>query len=146
MNITEIQKLNFIRFVFLLGTILDGLFALDMTIIAIFGKSTPIITEIFTEPLFVSLGGQTYQYSMGIAAAMMWGWTVLLLWGYFKPIERKDILFITAFPVVFGLLLTNILAIITGSVAFIDFILKIVSQTILIILLITSWLFSRQLE
>jgi hypothetical protein len=41
-----------------------------------------------------------YLYVTRVAGALMFGWTVLLLWAVMKPIERSDILIITLFPVV----------------------------------------------
>jgi hypothetical protein len=41
-------------------------------------------------------------YGMRAAAPLMAGWTVLLLWADRKPLERKDVLAITAIPVVAG--------------------------------------------
>ena len=47
---------------------------------------------------------------MGIGAALMAGWTVLLLWGAANPIERRDILLLTVFPVITGILLATVVA------------------------------------
>jgi hypothetical protein len=47
--------------------------------------------------------GVEYRYAMGIGASLMAGWTVLLIWGSLKPIERRDLLIITVFPVVTGI-------------------------------------------
>lgn len=44
-----------------------------------------------------------FRYSQSFAAALMAGWTVLLFWADRKPLERRGILVITAFPVVVGL-------------------------------------------
>ena len=46
----------------------------------------------------------------------MLGWTFLLLWGSCKPIERKGVLLLTVFPVLGGLLLSSILAVISGFI------------------------------
>ena len=56
------------------------------------------------------MGEAGFRYAMGLAAALMFGWTVLLLWGNIKPLERKGILLITIFPVITGLLATGIWA------------------------------------
>ena len=37
------------------------------------------------------------------AAAMMWGWTFLLLWGCMRPIQRRGVLWLTLVPVLVGL-------------------------------------------
>jgi hypothetical protein len=55
-----------------------------------------------------------YRTGMGVGASLMFGWTALLLWGSHKPVERRGVLLITAFPVVTGILLTTILSITVG--------------------------------
>ena len=46
----------------------------------------------------------------------MAGWTVLLLWADRKPLERKDVVAITAVPVVAGLMAGDIAAVRAGQV------------------------------
>lgn len=41
-------------------------------------------------------------------------WTVLLIWGDRKPIERRLILLFTAFPVVFGLFIGELVLFLQG--------------------------------
>jgi hypothetical protein len=57
-----------------------------------------------------------YRYALGLGAALMLGWTVLLIWGSFKPIERKGLLIITIFPVITGIVLAQIYAVISGYI------------------------------
>jgi hypothetical protein len=45
-----------------------------------------------------------YRYAMSYGAPLMAGWTVLLLWADRRPHERRDVLLITAVPVVAGLM------------------------------------------
>ncbi len=52
--------------------------------------------------------GIEYRYAMGVGAALMAGWTVLLLWADRKPWERRGILLITLFPVLTGNILAGI--------------------------------------
>jgi hypothetical protein len=146
MSLDNNQKLKLIRFVYWLGAIMDGLFAIDMTVIALFGTDIPFITDSFTQVSFITDGGLTYQYAMGIGAALMWGWTILLVWADQKPVERKGILLITFFPIVVGIFITNNLTIINELVTFQDFILRLLVQICLMILLLVSYLFSKQLE
>ena len=51
-----------------------------------------------------------YRFAMGIGAALMAGWTLLLLWGAASPIARRDILLLTVFPVIAGIVLATVLA------------------------------------
>ena len=101
-------KILLIKAIYWIGVALDALFALDMMIIALFGVLTPL-SSIYTLPAPTSIG-LPYQFAMGIAAAMMWGWTALLIWGVQNPLERKGVLLLTAFPVITGLMISNVLA------------------------------------
>ncbi len=58
--------------------------------------------------------GVAYRYATGVGAALMAGWTVLLLWADRKPWERRGILLITLFPVLTGLILAGIDAVNQG--------------------------------
>ncbi len=57
-----------------------------------------------------------YRYALGMGAALMVGWTVLLVWGSFKPLERKGILIITFFPVIVGIVTAQIYAVFSGYI------------------------------
>ncbi len=54
------------------------------------------------------------EYALRFGAPLMIGWTVLLFWADRKPVERKDILLVTAYPVVTGYIILNVYAIMTG--------------------------------
>jgi hypothetical protein len=60
--------------------------------------------------------GVEYRYALGLAASLMLGWTILLIWADRKPMERKGVLLLTAFPVVSGLLLAELYAVFSGIV------------------------------
>jgi hypothetical protein len=59
------------------------------------------------------MGETEFRYPMGLAATLMFGWTVLLLWAYREPMERKGVLVITIFVIV-GLLASGIWAVAAG--------------------------------
>ena len=92
------DKIHFIRGIYWYGALLDGVVGIFMVI------------SVFTKTLIIpySSTSKEYQFAMGYAAALMFGWTVLLFWGSLKPIERKTVLLMTIFPVVVGLILTEI--------------------------------------
>ena len=52
-----------------------------------------------------------YRYAMAIAASLMAGWTLLLLWGICSPMERRGILLLTVFPVITGIDLAFVFAV-----------------------------------
>jgi len=51
-----------------------------------------------------------YNAGMRYIAVLALAWGILLLWADRKPQERKDILLITIFPVISGLIVCNLLA------------------------------------
>ncbi len=60
--------------------------------------------------------GAEYRYALGLAASLMLGWTFLLIWADRKPLERKGVVLLTAFPVITGLLLAQIYSVAGGLV------------------------------
>lgn len=48
------------------------------------------------------------------AFGLMVGWTVLLAWGARRPVERRMVLLLTAFPVVTGLMVTELIEVASG--------------------------------
>ena len=52
----------------------------------------------------------TYRFAMGYGASLMFGWTVLLLWAYRRPLERGFVAALTAL-VVIGLIITELVAV-----------------------------------
>jgi hypothetical protein len=103
-NVTSIKTL---KIAFWIGAITDGLAAIIMIFptwrIYIFGPDNVEIT-------------QAYRYSLGMGAALMVGWTILLFWGSIKPLERKGLLIITVFPVITGIVMAQIYAVSSGLV------------------------------
>ena len=94
------KKIIFIRFTYWYGAFLDLLVFLDMIISIIFEFSVTM-TNVSTDV--------SYKYQTGTGAFLMLGWTILLVWADRKPIERKDILLLTAIPVIVGIMVINIL-------------------------------------
>ena len=91
------------------------------------------------------MGETEFRYPMGLAAALMFGWTALLVWADRKPTERKAILLITVFPVITGLLLSGIYAVATGLLPSTKIIPGLVIGVILIILMLYSYVNARGL-
>lgn len=80
--------------------------------------------------------GLEYRIDMGVGASLMLGWTFLLLWADRRPVERRGVLLLTAFPVLVGLGITGLLAVVTGATSALDlapvFVLKITLLTLMI--------------
>ncbi len=90
-----------LRVCFILGAVTDGLAVVPML--------SPRIADL------VFGGGRAnkgpdYRYAMGIGAALMAGWTLLLIWGAIDPWPRRELLLLTLFPVVAGIIAATIQA------------------------------------
>lgn len=60
------------------------------------------------------VGETEFRYPMGLGASLMFGWTALLLWACKRPMERRGVLVLTIFPVISGLVATDIWAATAG--------------------------------
>jgi hypothetical protein len=90
-----------VKLAFLVGAVTDGLAIIPMLSrrvgVALFGGNS-------------SRDNDAYRYAMGIGASLMAGWTLLLLWGAASPIERRDLLLLTVFPVLAGIVFATAIA------------------------------------
>ena len=90
-----------VQIAFLLGAITDGL------------ALVPMLSRRIGVSLFGGDATQddaAYRYAMGIGSSLMAGWTLLLFWGAASPIERRDLLLLTVFPVITGIVLATAIA------------------------------------
>jgi hypothetical protein len=53
-------------------------------------------------------------YAMRMGAALMLGWTLLLLWAGLRPLERRAVVLLTVVPVLLGFVATEIVAVREG--------------------------------
>ncbi|MBI4733389.1 MAG: hypothetical protein HY779_00945 [Rubrobacteridae bacterium] len=93
---------SILKIAFIVGAITDALALLPMLI----------------QPLAKLLWGfddvsVSYRFAMGYGASLMLGWTILLVWAYQKPLERKAVAALTVL-VIYGLVLTEIIAVFSG--------------------------------
>lgn len=56
----------------------------------------------------------SYRFAMGYGASLMLGWTLLLVWASRRPVERRFVAALTV-VVIYGLVLTEILAVTSGA-------------------------------
>ncbi|MFH1188973.1 MAG: hypothetical protein V1652_03985 [bacterium] len=101
------NRIKFIKTCYYIGAVAD----LIATIPLVFPKAAQVMFGINTLNV-----GNDYLYVSRIGASLMIGWTVLLIWGSLKPIERKGILFLTIFPVVLCLFIASICAVTSGFI------------------------------
>jgi hypothetical protein len=118
------NDLFIIKISYVVGIIADGLW----TIALFFPKVFSIITN---NPNFAP--EIEARLIMGIAGSLMLGWTLLLIWAFLKPIERRFILLLTAFPVVFCLFVIALISALNYN----QFTTWILIKTLVIIILMT---------
>ena len=78
-----------LRFMFILGAVVDGAIAVSWFLIA-FGLKIPNVLNGHVGT------GPDYQLAMYVGAMFMAGWAALLAWGAMKPVERRGLLLITS--------------------------------------------------
>ena len=118
----------FIKFPYWLGIAADALWAVGLLIPQVFSMLT--VTPEFNPDLQTRL-------IMGIGGSLMTGWTFLLLWAVREPIERRVVILITAFPVVFGLFIVAFVGYLLGNTTNIWILIKI---SILFISMVISYI------
>ncbi len=92
------------------------------------------------------MGEIEFRYPMGLGAALMFGWTALLLWGNIKPVDRKGVLLLTIFPVITGLVVSGIWAAASGFFPVEKIIPSLILALALIFLMGFSYLKARSAE
>jgi hypothetical protein len=81
-----------------------------------------------------------YRYAMMVGAALMLGWTVLLIWADRKPLDRKGVIIITAIPVVVGLMGAGAFAVSSGFIKTEKMLPTWVLQMALLVMFVLSYL------
>ena len=134
-----VNRIKLLRVSFWVGAILDGIYAINMGLMWLIDSYSgfdPIKLIRFTE-------GLQSRYSWGIACSLMTSWTILLIWADRKPLERRGILMLTAFPLVSGLLLDTFYAISVNLVNSREMLALQTVYVFLIILFTSSYLLTR---
>ena len=102
----EQRKMFLIKFPYWLGIAADAFWAIALLFPQVFGI---LMGESNFNP------DLQLKLIMGIGGTLMTGWTFLLIWAVRKPIERRVVILLTAFPVVFGLCIVTLIGVIEGS-------------------------------
>ncbi len=102
------RKVFWLRLSYWIGAITDGLAVIPLLL-------PKVGNFLFGRTDFVP--GPEYRYAMGMAASLMLGWTLLLIWADRDPVARKGILPLTIFPVVFGIVIAQIYGVLNGFLA-----------------------------
>lgn len=125
---------TWLRVAYLVGAIVDALMIPLMLI--------PALARIFwgfTE--FTS----TYRYAMMMGAALMLGWTLLLIWAYIKPVERRGVALLTI-AVILGIAAANVYAVMIDLIPATRMVLLWVMQAILLTLFSAAYFGSKKKE
>ena len=128
------MKIFLIKIAYWLGIVADSLWAVLLLVPQLFGVLTgrPDFDPDIQTRLLMAIGG-----------ILMTGWTCILLWAVKKPIERRVIILITAFPVVFGLFIVALIGYLKANASNIWILVK---TSILFISMVTSYVLSRKMN
>jgi hypothetical protein len=129
----EQKKIFLIKGPYWLGIVADGLWAVGL----------------FSPRLFSILTGRPdfhpdleVRLIMGIGGSLMTGWTFLLLWAVRKPIERRVISLLTAFPVIFGLFIVTLIGVLEGNTFGIWILTKL---SVIFVSMVTSYIIAGKM-
>jgi hypothetical protein len=128
------KKLIWIKLAYWLGIGADALWAVALLFPQVFGLITG-------NPDFIP--DFQLRQVMGIGGTLMTGWTFLLIWAVRKPIERRFVILLTAFPVVFGLFIVSLIGYLEGNTANLWLLFKC---PILFISMVTSYILAGKTD
>ncbi len=134
---TDQRKIRFMKITCWIGIAADALWAIAFIFPSLYGALAGI-------PNFDP--GIQLRISLGIAGSLMSGWTFLLLWAVQKPVERKEVMLLTAFPVIIGLFITSSAQVFLSLKSFESIAWILIKLTLLIVFFTTSYIFGRQLS
>ena len=104
---------------------------------------SPSIANFALQPKLFEIS-EIYLYVSRVAGALMAGWTVLLIWGVQKPVERADILIITLFPVVTILTIAAILVVRSDQIQFEKMVPMFVLYIVLFAVYLPSYFWAKR--
>jgi hypothetical protein len=131
------KKILLLRICYWVGAIADAIPAIIMLLPTLGGS-------LYGIPDFNP--GSEYRYAMGLGASLMLGWTFLLVWADRRPVERRGVLLLTVFPVLFGIIITGIYAVATGLISAGRMIPTWIFQGVITGLYLFSYLYTRDLK
>jgi hypothetical protein len=99
------RAIRWLRVSYWTGAVIDAVAAVEMLVPRLFAFANDL-------PGFAP--GGDYRFAMRMGAALMLGWTVLLLWADRRPLARRGVLAITVVPVIAGLAVNEIVAVRAG--------------------------------
>jgi hypothetical protein len=119
---------------FMVGAIVDGLAIIPMVV--------PWAAKIFWG--FEDFTG-IYYFAMGMGASLMLAWTLLLLWAYRQPLERRYIALFTII-ILIGIAATEIILVSQGYIHLSSVLVSLVMQAVWLVLFSYSFIISGRAE
>lgn len=126
------QRMFWIKIAYWLGIAADALWVVGLLF-------PPVFRVLVGNPEFVP--DAQVRAIMWIGGSLMAGWTLLLIWGVIKPIERRAVILLTAFPVVFGMFVVTLVGLLGGNTGTLWLLPKTI---ILMVSMTTSYILARQ--
>jgi hypothetical protein len=124
------KALFWLKLSFIIGAIVDGVALIPMCI--------PWAAKIFWG--FEDFTG-IYYFAMGMGASLMLAWTILLLWAYRKPLERRFIALFTVI-ILIGIMATEIVLVSRGFIGLRSVLVSLVMQAVWLALFSYSFIIS----
>ncbi len=128
------NKIRWLRISYWVGAVVDGLYVIPMLVPRWGGALLGV--EDFNP------GGEA-RYTLAVGAALMLGWTAVLLWADRKPLERRGVLLLTIFPVKVCLDLASLYLVMYGILPLERLLLSKVDAVVLYGLFTYSYVNSR---
>ncbi len=122
---------GFVIGIYIVGGVIDAVAALALALPA----GSPIRTLVYP-----GVGASQVAYADGTRTAfpLMLGWTLLLAWGAFRPLERRALLLMTV-PVVVGFMAIEVLDAQDGYASLTSSLPTLALQTVLVAWLVGAW-------
>lgn len=123
---------RWLKAAFLIGAVIDALALLPM-----------LIPQLATTMWGLKGMREDYYFAMAMGASLMAGWTLLLLWAFVKPVERRIIALFTV-VVIAGFAAAEIAAVADGAITFDKALPSLAMQCVLSTLFVTAFILSRK--
>jgi hypothetical protein len=130
------QAVRWLRISYWWGIIADAVMAVLMLFPQQFSEMMKIDVE----------SARSFNYGVRYGAPLMIGWTILLLWADRRPLERKDILLITLFPVVAGFVIFEIYSVAAGYGTMETLIPLLVMQSVMSAVFVFSYIKAKRAD
>jgi hypothetical protein len=129
----KINAVFWLKLSFIIGAVVDALALIPMVV--------PWVAKILWG--FEDFNG-IYYFAMGMGASLMAAWTLLLLWAFRKPLERRMIALLTML-IILGIAAAEILALSRGDIAAGKLVGTFILQTFLLLLFSYSFVISGKI-